>query len=84
MHLISTASEGAEALSEELFRARLDALIDLSHLLAKLTRTMPWAEIEGTDVDCLLRRKRFKGAHGDVLHVLACAAGYKLRWCWAG
>jgi IS5 family transposase len=47
MRHLSTASEGAEAMSQELFRARLDALIDLSHPLAKLTRSMTWAEIEG-------------------------------------
>jgi len=47
MRHLSTASEGAEAMSQELFRARLDALIDLSHPLAKLTRAMPWIEIEG-------------------------------------
>jgi len=33
---LGAASEGAEGLSQELFRARLDALIDLSHPLAKL------------------------------------------------
>ena len=47
MRYLSTASEGAEAMSQELFRARLDALIDLSHPLAKLARVMPWAEIDG-------------------------------------
>ena len=47
MRHLSTSSEGAEALSREFFRARFDALIDLSHPLAKLTRAMPWAEIEG-------------------------------------
>ena len=47
MRHLSTASEGAEAVSQELFRARLNALIDLSHPLAKLTRAMPWTEIEG-------------------------------------
>jgi IS5 family transposase len=41
-----TASEGSEAVSQELFRARLDALIDLSHPLAKLARVMPWEGIE--------------------------------------
>ena len=41
-----TASEGSEAVSQELFRARLDALIDLSHPLAKLSRAMPWEAIE--------------------------------------
>jgi IS5 family transposase len=46
MRHLSTASEGAEAMSQELFRARLDALIDLSHPLAKLARAMPWAEID--------------------------------------
>ena len=46
MRHLSTASEGADALSQELFRARLDALIDLSHPLAKLARVMPWAEID--------------------------------------
>ncbi len=46
MRHLSTASEGAQGLSQELFRARLDALIDLSHPLAKLAREMPWAEIE--------------------------------------
>ena len=40
-----TASEGSEAVSQELFRARLDALIDLSHPLAKLARAMPWEAI---------------------------------------
>ena len=35
-----TASEGSEAVSQELFRARLKALIDLSHPLAKLARAM--------------------------------------------
>jgi hypothetical protein len=38
-----TASEGSEAASQELFRARLDALIDLSHPLSRL---MPWEAIE--------------------------------------
>ena len=47
MRHLSTASEGAEAMSQELFRARLDALIDLSRPLAKLTRATPWTEIEG-------------------------------------
>jgi len=30
--------------------------------------------------DCRLRRTRLKGALGDALHVLACVAGYNLRW----
>jgi IS5 family transposase len=30
--------------------------------------------------DCRLRRNPLKGALGDALHVLACAAGYNLRW----
>jgi len=30
--------------------------------------------------DCRLRRNRLKGALGDALHVLGCAAGYNLRW----
>jgi IS5 family transposase len=30
--------------------------------------------------DCRLRRNRLKGALGDALHVLSCAAGYNLRW----
>jgi IS5 family transposase len=47
MRHLSTASGGADALSQELFRARFDALIDLSHTLAKLTRAMVWTEIEG-------------------------------------
>jgi len=47
MRHLSTASEGAAAKSHELFWARLDALIDLSHPLAKLTQAMPWTEIEG-------------------------------------
>ena len=46
MRHLSTASEGAEAMSQEPFRARLDELIDLSHPLAKLARVMPWAEID--------------------------------------
>ena len=29
---------------------------------------------------CRLRRNRLKGALGDALHVLSCAAGYYLRW----
>ncbi len=41
-----TASEVSEAVSQRLFRARLDALIDLSHPLAKLARLMPWDGIE--------------------------------------
>lgn len=47
MRHLSTASEGEQGLSQECFRARLDARIDLSHPLAKLTRSMPWAEIGG-------------------------------------
>ncbi len=30
--------------------------------------------------DCRLRRCHLKGAEGDALHVIACAAGYNLRW----
>jgi IS5 family transposase len=30
--------------------------------------------------DCRLRRNPLKGAFGDALHVLACAAGCNLRW----
>ncbi len=30
--------------------------------------------------DCRLRRCRLKGAQGDALHVLGCAAGYNLHW----
>jgi IS5 family transposase len=30
--------------------------------------------------DCRLRRNPLKGALGDALHVLACAADYNLRW----
>jgi hypothetical protein len=37
----STASEGAEAVSQDLVRARLDALIDLSPSQANLSRVMP-------------------------------------------
>jgi hypothetical protein len=36
------ASDGVEAVSQELFGARLEALIDLSHPLAKLARVMAW------------------------------------------
>lgn len=30
--------------------------------------------------DCRLCRCRLKGAQGNALHVLGCAAGYNLRW----
>ncbi|KOR39208.1 transposase, partial [Xanthomonas oryzae] len=30
--------------------------------------------------DCRLNRCHLKGAQGDALHVLGCAAGYTLRW----
>lgn len=30
--------------------------------------------------DCRLRRCHLKGADGDALHVIACAAGYNIRW----
>ncbi|MEQ7664485.1 transposase, partial [Xanthomonas nasturtii] len=30
--------------------------------------------------DCRLNRCYLKGAQGDALHVLGCAAGYNLRW----
>ena len=30
--------------------------------------------------DCRLRRCHLKGAQGDALHVIGCAAGYNLRW----
>ncbi len=30
--------------------------------------------------DCRLRRCRLKGAEGDAIHAIACAAGYNLRW----
>ena len=30
--------------------------------------------------DCRLRRNPLKGAQGDALHVIACAAGYNIRW----
>jgi len=36
--------------------------------------------------DSQLRRNRLKGALGDSLHALGCAAGYNLRWLlrWIG
>jgi hypothetical protein len=34
MRYLSTASEGAQGLSQDIFRATLDGLIDLSHPLA--------------------------------------------------
>jgi hypothetical protein len=39
-------SEGAEVVSHERFRVRVDALIDLSYRLSKLSRATAWAEIE--------------------------------------
>ena len=30
--------------------------------------------------DCGMRRNRLKGADGDAIHAVACAAGYNLRW----
>ncbi|MBB6065906.1 hypothetical protein HNR76_002481, partial [Pseudoxanthomonas broegbernensis] len=30
--------------------------------------------------DCRLRRCHLQGAEGDALHVIACAAGYNIRW----
>lgn len=30
--------------------------------------------------DCGMRRCRLKGAQGDALHAIACAAGYNIRW----
>ena len=30
--------------------------------------------------DCGMRRCRLKGALGDAMHALLCAAGYNLRW----
>ena len=30
--------------------------------------------------DCRLRRCPLKGAQGDAMHVIGCAAGYNLRW----
>jgi len=30
--------------------------------------------------DCRMRRCRRKGAEGDALHAVLCAAGYNLRW----
>ena len=33
-----------------------------------------------TKDDCRLRRCHLKGALGDALHAVLCAAGYNLRW----
>jgi len=41
MRHLSTASEGAEAMSQELFPARLDALIDLPQSSAKVSGAIP-------------------------------------------
>jgi IS5 family transposase len=38
-----TASETFAVSSEDLFRRRLDNLIDLRHPLVKLTEQMPWS-----------------------------------------
>lgn len=42
----------------DFFRARLDAMIDLHHLLAVLATCMPWAEIESALVLCFARQDR--------------------------
>ena len=41
----ATAAEGPDAQAEDLFRARLDNLIDLRHPLVKLADRMPWDAI---------------------------------------
>lgn len=41
-------SEGVEAVSQDLFRARLDAFFDFSNPLATLCQAMPWAVIESS------------------------------------
>lgn len=46
MRHLSSASEGAEAMSQHRFRARLDTFIDLSPPSAKLVRVTPSAEIK--------------------------------------
>ncbi|MBM4231077.1 MAG: hypothetical protein FJ184_10065 [Gammaproteobacteria bacterium] len=59
-------------MSQELFRAKLDALIDLSHPLAKLTRAMPWAEID-VAVSATLRPAPV-GAGRPALRIRFCAS----------
>jgi IS5 family transposase len=50
----STPAEGPEAHTDsELFRSRLDNLIDLRHPLARLAERMPWAELETALADTL-------------------------------
>jgi IS5 family transposase len=38
------------------------------------------AVLRNSTDDCRLRRNSFKGALGEALHVLSCAAGYNLHW----
>ena len=48
-----TASETAAARSEDLFRSRLENLVDRRHALIQLAQRMPWAALEDALQDTL-------------------------------
>lgn len=72
------------------FRGRKIEGLDMLHRgLKHLTRTQKrWLKrrqsiepiIGHAKDDCRLRRRHLKGATGDAMHAVLCAAGYNLRW----
>jgi IS5 family transposase len=45
-------------MNDDLFRTRLDQMIDLRHPLAVLARGMPWAQIEASLASAFARQDR--------------------------
>lgn len=59
--------------TDDLFRARLDSLIDMRHRLAVRATRMPWAEIEASLTPVLAHKdRRGHRPTSDARHSTAC------------
>jgi hypothetical protein len=65
--------------TDDLFRARLDQMIDMRHPLAVLATAIE-PTIRHTKHDHGMKRCWLKGSQGDALRAVLCAAGFNIRW----
>ncbi|WP_198385728.1 transposase, partial [Burkholderia ubonensis] len=60
-------------MTDDFFRSRLDAMIDLRHPLAVLATRMPWAQLEATMAPLFAHRNR-EGVAAEVIDLFGATA----------
>lgn len=77
--------ERRESGEQDLFRSRLDQVINMDHALAKLARTIYWAFLEEkfdavySDGSGRMGRNYLAHCNGDFNNAILAAAGYNFR-----